>query len=78
LGIPGNSPWLTLHDSPGKRGWFGMDMDGSALGKFESGVSGVAALANATGPTPAIAHVIPAMVVNRFSDDNMSFSLFCR
>jgi hypothetical protein len=71
---PGNSPWLTLHDNPGHDGRVGNAKDGSAPVVADAGV---AALAIATGPTPAIAHVTPAMAVKRLSENSMSFSL-CR
>jgi hypothetical protein len=70
---PGNSPWLTLHDdAPGQ---LGSVIEGSPLIAFGDAVS---ALANATGPTAAIAHEIPAMAVKRFSEDNMSCLLLSR
>jgi hypothetical protein len=70
---PGNSPWLTLHEVPGSNEVVGRD----GVTNPPVAIEGEAALAIATGPIPAIAQVIPAMTVKRFSEDNISVSL-CR
>jgi hypothetical protein len=65
---------LTLHDDiPGIGNRADRVMKGDAMVAVEGGV---AALANAAGPMPAIAQVIPAMTVKRFKEDNMSVSFY--
>jgi hypothetical protein len=71
---PGNRPWFVLHDDPddpddpGQLGQPGSVRDGSPLVMVGEGV---AALASATGPTPATAQETPAIAVRRLSEDNI-------
>jgi hypothetical protein len=67
LGIPGNRPWFTPHDSPGN--------NGLALGGLGTGDGAVTA--TAIGAEPKMAQVTVAIVVTRLSVSFMSFEPPC-